>query len=265
MSYKVGCCQYDPQLLDVKANLKKMESLLDGVKADLIILPELASSGYVFNSKAEAASVAEDGLSGPSATLFKKLSHANNTSYVLGFCESSGDKLFNSIMMVNPNGEVFIYRKTHLFYEEKYWFQPGDTGFNVFEAKEGVKVGLMLCYDWVFPESARTLALKGAQIIAHPSNLVLPWCQQAMLTRSLENHVFSITANRTGLEKNGDKELLFTGESQVVSTKGEVLHRMNKKEEGVFIIEIDPELAFDKAITEHNHVFNDRRPDYYTS
>ena len=127
MSYKVGCCQYDPQLLDVKANLKKMESLLDGVKADLIILPELASSGYVFNSKAEVASVAEDGLSGPSATLFKKLSHANNTSYVLGFCERSGDKLFNSVMMVNPNEEVFIYRKTHLFYEEKYWFQPGDT------------------------------------------------------------------------------------------------------------------------------------------
>ncbi len=144
MNYKVGCCQYDPQLLDIKANLKKMESLLDGVKADLIILPELASSGYVFNSKAEAASVAEDGLSGPSATLFKKLSHDNNTSYVLGFCERSGDNLFNSVMMVNPDEEVFIYRKTHLFYEEKFWFQTGDTGFNVFEAKHGVKVGLML-------------------------------------------------------------------------------------------------------------------------
>ena len=265
MSYKVGCCQFHPQFLNVKGNLDKMEGLLKGIDADLIVLPELAASGYVFNSKEEVSKVAEDGLSGPSAQLFKQLSRDNNTSYVLGYCENAGGKYYNSVMMVNPNGEVFNYRKTHLFYEEKFWFQQGDTGFNVFEAKNGVKVGLMLCYDWVFPESARTLALKGAHIIAHPSNLVLPWCQQAMLTRSLENHVFSITANRTGLEKNGDKELVFTGESQVVSTKGEVLHRMSKKEEGVIILEIDPELAADKAITEHNHVFNDRNPDYYTS
>ena len=264
MSYKVGCCQFHPQLLDVKGNLEKMEVLLKGVEADLVVLPELAASGYVFNTKEEVESVAEDGMSGPSAILFKKLSRANNTTYVLGYCETAGDRLYNSVMMVNPNGEVFNYRKTHLFYEEKFWFQPGDTGFNVFEAKDGVKVGLMLCYDWVFPESARTLALKGSQVIAHPSNLVLPWCQQAMLTRSLENHVFSITANRIGLEKNGNKELCFTGESQVASTKGDLLHRMGKEEEGVFIIEIDPDLAFDKAITEHNHVFNDRNPGLYS-
>ena len=83
MSYKVGCCQFHPQLLDVKGNLEKMEALLENGKADLIVLPELAASGYVFNSKEEVESVAEDALSGPSATLFKKLSRANNTTYVL--------------------------------------------------------------------------------------------------------------------------------------------------------------------------------------
>lgn len=263
MSYKVGCCQFYPQLMDVRGNLEIMEELLKDVKADLIVLPELAASGYVFNSKEEVGKVAEDGSSGPSAKLFKQLSRDNNTTYVLGYCENAGGKYYNSVMMVNPDGQVFNYRKTHLFYEEKFWFQPGDTGLNVFEAKGGVKVGLMLCYDWVFPEAARTLALKGAQVIAHPSNLVLPWCQQAMLTRSLENHVFTITGNRVGLEKNGDKELFFTGGSQVVSTKGEPLHRMGKEEEGVCIIEIDPNQALDKAITEHNHVFNDRNPDFY--
>ena len=85
-----------------------------------------------------------------------------------------------------------------------------------------------------------------------------------MLTRSLENHVFTITGNRVGLEKNGDKELFFTGGSQVVSTKGELLHRMEEEEEGVCLVEIDPSLAFDKAITEHNHVFDDRNPELYS-
>jgi predicted amidohydrolase len=83
-----------------------------------------------------------------------------------------------------------------------------------------VKVGMMICFDWIFPESARTLALKGAQIIAHPSNLVLSYCQQAMFTRAVENRVFTITANRTGTEINGDKELYFTGKSVIVDTKG---------------------------------------------
>ncbi|MDD3563059.1 MAG: beta-ureidopropionase, partial [Candidatus Cloacimonetes bacterium] len=105
--------------------------------------------------------------------------------------------------------------------------------------------------------------LRGAQIICHPSNLVLPWCQEAMKTRSLENRVFSITSNRTGTEINGEYKQYFTGKSQILSTKGDILIRMNDSEEGVYSVVIDPELANDKKVSEVNSVFSDRRPSMY--
>jgi len=121
----------------------------------------------------------------------------------------------------------------------------------------------MICFDWIFPEAARTLALKGADIICHPSNLVLPYCQTAMVTRCLENHVFAITANRIGTEQRGVRTLTFTGGSQVTDTKGKILHRASTDREEVAVIEIDPQLAQDKHATANNHIFNDRRPEMY--
>ena len=263
MGFKVGVCQFKPELMQIEKNLKKMESLLDSISADLIVLPELAASGYLFNSEEEVKSIAEDPKNGPTATLFQKLTKQHNTSYVIGFAEKTENGIYNSAMLVNPDGSIHIYRKTHLFCEEKKWFNTGDTGFKVFNAKNDVKVGLMICFDWIFPESARSLALAGAQIIAHSANLVLPWCQQAMLTRSLENGIFSITSNRIGDDKKGDKVLHFTGMSQIVDTKGQIIHRMNKVEESVFITEIEPLKAEDKDITEFNNLFLDRRTELY--
>jgi predicted amidohydrolase len=193
----------------------------------------------------------------------QRLSRDRNVSIVIGFAEKSGDKIYNSALLTNPDGTSFVYRKTHLFAEEKLFFTPGDTGFQVYPAKHGIRIGIMICFDWQFPESARTLALKGAQIICHPSNLVLPWCQQAMIIRSLENRVYSVTANRIGLERNGDKELYFTGMSQILGTKGEILHRMHMEQEEIAVITIDPFLADNKAVTPYNSVFTDRRPELY--
>ena len=263
MIYKIGVCQFQPKLLDREYNLRKTAEMVSGVKADLLVFPELATSGYVFNDKKEVESMAEDGESGETAKMFKELSAENNCSYAIGFVEKDGDKLYNSTMLVNPSGEIFIYRKIHLFYEEKKWFAGGDIGFEVFPAKAGINVGMMICFDWIFPEAARTLALKGAQIIVHPANLVLPWCQQAMITRSLENRVFSITANRIGWEKNGEKEMFFTGQSQVLSPKGEIIKRLSETEEKVFVAEIETELSEDKNITEFNNIFSDRKPEFY--
>ncbi len=263
MNYQVGVLQFEPELLNPAKNLKKMKELLEPVKADLIVLPELATSGYLFNNLDEVKSMSEDAKTGKTAQLFLDLAIRKNTSYVVGFAEVENGEFYNSSMLVNPDGNIYIYRKTHLFYEEKKWFKPGNSGFKVFEAKGGVKVGLMICFDWIFPEAARTLALRGAQIITHSANLVLPWCQQAMITRSLENRVFSITSNRTGTEVNGDKKLTFTGMSQILSTKGDIIKRMNKIEEGVFITEILPEQADDKTVTEFNDAFGDRRPQLY--
>ncbi len=263
MSYRVSVLQYEPRLLDVNGNLARLKQLLSGLETDLAVLPELCVSGYVFLSRDEVASVSEEVPSGEAFGTFSALAWEKQFSIVYGFSERSGDRFYNSAALINPDGSYHVYRKTHLFNREKLFFTPGDTGLNVFSAKRDVRVGMMICFDWQFPEAVRTLALRGAQIICHPSNLVLPWCQQAMITRSLENRVFSVTSNRTGTESNGPVSLEFTGQSQILGTKGEILTRMNESEAGVRTCEIDPELALDKQVTPLNNAFTDRRPALY--
>jgi len=122
---------------------------------------------------------------------------------------------------------------------------------------------MMICFDWIFPEADRTLALAGAQILAHPANLVLPYCQDAMITRSLENRIFTITANRTGSEKLGKKGLCFTGRSQMTSPTGEILFRGPVKKATVNVMDIHPEESLEKTISDQNNLFEDRRISYY--
>ncbi|MCD4829033.1 MAG: beta-ureidopropionase [Candidatus Cloacimonetes bacterium] len=263
MKYKVGYYQFKPHLLEPERNLAVIEAALASVEADLLVLPELAASGYLFSSRDEVERMAESAQDGPTATTLRRLAASRDVSLVAGFAEREGDNIFNSAMLVNPDGSVYVYRKTHLFADEKSWFAPGDSGFRVFEAKGGVPVGLMVCFDWIFPESARTLMQRGAHILCHPANLVLPWCQQAMITRCIENRVFAITANRYGAETGGGKSLTFTGQSQVTAPDGEVMGRAPEQDERLFIVTIDPDRATNKNITERNHVLNDRRPELY--
>jgi len=292
---KVSVLQFKPKLLDKAHNLGKLSEMLAGIKTDLVVLPELAISGYVFNSHQEVLSIAEEAGKGESFELFTALAKDNDCSIVYGFPEldssflppstsflrkqespksnevldqvqiqdTNTPKLYNSCALINPDGSWHLYRKTHLFYREKLFFSPGDTGFFVCEAKSGVKIGMMICFDWQFPEAARTLALKGAQLICHPSNLVLPWCQQAMKTRSLENRVFSLTSNRIGKEGKGENELTFTGASQILNPKGELLASLSTTEEGIATVDIDPNEANNKQVTELNNAFADRRPEMY--
>ena len=122
----------------------------------------------------------------------------------------------------------------------------------------------MICFDWIFPEAARNLALQGAQVICHPANLVLPYCQAAMVTRSLENAVFSITANRTGSETTTQQSLHFTGSSQIIGPKGQKLASATEEGTNLKIVEVNPEQASDKFFTPQNNLFTDRRPDTYS-
>lgn len=263
MNYRVALCQFRPILLNVKANLDKMEELVSNTKADLIVFPELCTSGYVFNSLEEVKSVAEHYTLGGTAQRFKELAKLMKCSFVIGFPELDNASLYNSSMLINPDGNINLYRKIHLFNEEKRWFQEGNLGFNVFETKNRVKVGMMICFDWMFPESARTLMLKGAQLIAHPSNLVLPWCQQAMITRSLENRVFSATCNRIGTEVNGDKEFYFTGASQLLSPLGETILKASTDKEEVLVHDINISLSDNKQVNDWNNITMDRKTNYY--
>jgi predicted amidohydrolase len=122
----------------------------------------------------------------------------------------------------------------------------------------------MICFDWFFPESMRTLALLGAEVIAHPSNLVLPYCPHAMPVRCLENMVYAITANRVGVEnRKEDQTLKFTGQSQIISPKGKILIRASEDEEVLLGSKIVPEISRDKALNPLNDIFKDRRPGSY--
>lgn len=263
MKYRLGVCQFEPGFLKLQKNVETMVELAKSVEADLIVYPELATSGYAFTSQDQLRVVAENYPNNETIDIFKKIAKQRNCSYVFGFPERAADRFFNSSVLINPDGSTFLYRKIHLFFEEKIWFTPGDLGFIVKPAKAGVMVGQMVCFDWIFPESARSLNLKGTQIIAHPANLVLPWCQQAMITRSLENRVFSVTANRIGTEKSGDKEFKFTGISQILSTTGDILARTNEIEAGIHTAVVDPEEALNKDVTAYNNVITDRRAEYY--
>ena len=140
---------------------------------------------------------------------------------------------------------------------------PGDTGFQVWDIGLA-KIGAMICFDWYYPEAARTLALKGAEIICHPSNLILPNCPDSMPVRCLENRVFAITCNRTGSEARGGKDqLTFIGNSEVVAPKGAILHRAPRDKEELCIVEIDPADARNKALTPYNDLLRDRRESLY--
>lgn len=260
---KISALQFAPRLLDKEYNLKKMKQLLIGLKTDLVVLPELCNSGYVFANFEEVFSVAEEAGKGETYFVLNDIANSINCNIVYGYPELDGNNLFNSCMLIMPDGRFYNYRKTHLFNREKLFFSPGDTGFQVFNILNGVKIGMMICFDWQFPEAARTLALLGAQIICHPANLVLPWCQQAMKTRCLENRVFAVTANRIGTELNAGETVSFTGQSQILNTKGEVLSSLSVSEERTITVEINPEEANDKAVTERNDAFKDRRPEFY--
>jgi len=156
-----------------------------------------------------------------------------------------------------------VYRKVHLFDEEKLYFAPGDRGFPLFDI-QGVKVGLLVCFDHFFPEAARTLALQGAQIICHPSNLVLPeYGQLTTRVRSIENRVFWILANRHGTECRGGKTLTYTGSSQITAENGEVLVRADERGDSLTVVEVDPERGKNKRVTERNDLFADRRVELY--
>lgn len=259
---RVGFMQFSPLFGRKEENVERVINSLRGAKADLLVLPELFSTGYLFLNEEELRRSAETISDGPTVSKFLELAKKENTNLVFGIAERTDDKLFNSSVLVTAKGECFVYRKIHLFDREKYLFSPGDKELQVFDIGEA-GIGMMICFDWIFPEVARSLALKGADIICHPSNLILPHCQDAMVTRCIENRVFAITSNRTGTEKRAREELTFTGRSQIVDPKGRVLAQANAEEENLCIIEIDPLLAKDKKVTPNNHIFEDRRTDFY--
>ncbi len=257
---KIGVAQADFLLADVETNRQTVSSLLtraDEAGVDVLVLPELANSGYNFETPEQAATAAEQADDGPFCDMLRDWSSAGRL-IVSGLCEIAGDTLYNSAVIYADGNPIAVYRKAHLFANEINLFKPGDEKPPVFEF-HGQRFGVMICFDWFFPEMARGLALRGAQCILHPANLVLPWCQKAMITRSLENRIFTATANRTGI----DRDLSFSGLSQVTSPLGEVLAQMDGLSTGVAHADADLNAADNKWVTKMNDLFACRRPELY--
>jgi predicted amidohydrolase len=261
--FRAGFVQFCPLRGNVMANIDVLKDLLAGVRADLLVLPELANCGYMYAAPTDLLPHAEsaDG-SGPFLSALSGLAARIDGVIVAGFAERGSEGLYNSAAAVSAEGVLQAYRKTHLFADEKLLFLPGDSGFRVFEYR-GARIGTMVCFDWFFSESARTLALRGAQIIAHPANLVLPYCQMAMVTRCLENRVYAVTANRYGTEELGGERLAFTGASQMLDPRGRRLLEAPAEGDCVAVWEVDPSLADDKRVSKRNDLFADRRPEMY--
>ena len=272
---RVGLLQFTPRPSDVRANLDRIAQALASVEADLIVLPELCTTGYLFASRSEIAALSEPVPDGPTCEAMAALSRDRRTAIVWGMAQAAGERLFNSAVMVTPQGEFHVYRKAHLFVDEKDLFDRGDSPFPVFEVPFGhrhsdfelrasTKVGMLVCFDHFFPEAARSLALRGAQIICHPSNLVLEYAHANSVTRAVENRVFWILANRTGSETLGEKTLTFNGRSQIVAPDGRLLVAAGPDSEETLIADITPTEALDKKVTPRNDLLADRRTDLYS-
>jgi predicted amidohydrolase len=260
---KVGFVQLEVEFGNRAKNLDAIERLVNSADgADLLVIPELATTGYEFRDRAEAAALAEEFGNGPASEFLMALSGKSGATLVMGYAERSGNSVFNSALVCGPDGMIGNYRKVHLYSRENEIFDKGDEPFKVFDTPAG-RIGVMICFDWFFPEAARSLAIGGAQIIAHPSNLVLPWCQRAMFARSVENRVFSVTANRTGTEDRTGRTLTFTGGSQVLDIHGSTLASAGADGNAAVTVEIDPCQADNKQLNPHNNLLQDRRPDLY--
>ena len=229
---------------------------------DMIILPELWHVGAF---DVEAARAHAQPIDGPLVTSLGALA-AEHRIWLHGgsFCELGDDgRHYNTSVLFAPDGALVVsYRKIHLFFEEKLWFSPGDRKPAVYDIG-ACRVGVMICFDWFFPEMTRILALQGADVICHSANLVLPYCQDVMITRCLENRVFAVTCNRTGSEQRGGKTLAYTGRSQIVDPRGNVLFRAGRETEEIRVADVDVKAARDKQLNEHNNLFADRRPRFY--
>jgi predicted amidohydrolase len=263
---RIGFYQFSPQFGQVERNLDRILHALRDVRDALIVLPELALTGYSFRDRAEVAGLAEDPRDSRTVGALVALCREQDLHLVTGFAERAGprdgNRLYNSALLLGPEGLLHVYRKLHLFAREKECFDPGDTPLQVHEVR-GLRLGVMVCFDWAFPEVARSLALQGADLICHPSNLVLTYCQQTMLARCIENGVYAVTANRYGTEARPHGTLTFTGQSQIVAPKGALLYRAAAEGDDLHLAEIDVALARDKRLTAQNDIIADRRPEFY--
>jgi N-carbamoylputrescine amidase len=265
----VAAIQIEPHVGDKDYNLKKMAEFIDKAAdqgATLLVLPELANSGYIFNSREEAFSLAEPVPGGPTTDFLIEKAKERNLYIVSGIDEIDGNVLYNSAVLVGPEGYIGTYRKNHLWDEEKLFFEHGNLGFPVFDLPFG-RVGMMICYDGWFPETTRILRLQGADIVLNPTNWVYvpgviteekPVSPDMHSAFAHANSMFIISADRVGLERG----CTFLGLSNIAGPGGTVKRAAWNKEE-IITAEINVIDARYTIWTKFADLLKDRRTDLY--
>ena len=264
-----GVAQTEPRLGEPERNVEACLARLEEAGAagcELLVLPECATSGYMFGSEDEAAPYAEE-IPGPSVEAFAGACARHGLHCVAGLLERDGVRLRNTAVLVGPSGLVGRYRKTHLpFLGVDRFVAPGEEPPEVYDTPVG-RLGIVICYELRFPEPTRALALGGAELILHPTNwptVVRPFADFLTRARAAENRVFLLTANRVGAE--GGVE--FFGRSQIVDPLGDRLVEAGEHEDELVLAELDPAEAREKDQVivpgEYEvHLFGDRRPELY--
>jgi predicted amidohydrolase len=260
---RIGIIQSSPIFGERIRNVAAALGLASDHEADLWVLPEFFATGYNFADHDEVERLSESIPDGPTVAALAHFASEHRCFLVAGIPERTSSGVYNSAVLVGPAGYVDTYRKIHLFGAEKKWFLPGDRPFAVHDIGPA-RVGIMICFDHLFPEAARTLALEGAEILAHPANLVLPdLAQQTMAVRALENGVYTATANRVGQESRSGTVLRYTGQSQIVAPNGKILVRLSPDQAEAAVVDVDIAEARDKSLTSRNDKLGDRRPTFY--
>lgn len=253
--------------------------------ANVILLPELFENLYFCQEKRyEYYDLAETVDNNPAVKLFSKLACELKVVMPISFYEKDGNVLYNSIAMLDATGEnLGVYRKTHIpddhFYQEKFYFTPGDTGFKVWNTAYG-KIGVGICWDQWFPETARCMAVDGAEMILYPTAIgeepilecdSMPHWRRCMQGHSAANILPVIAANRIGLEEvlpckenaNQSSSLLFYGSSFITDETGDVVEQATRDTEMILLHTFDLDEIRDMRMSWG--VFRDRRPDCYTT
>lgn len=264
-----------------KADKLVREAAANG--ANVILLPELFENPYFCQErKYESYSLAEPLEENKAVNHFKKLAAELNVVLPVSFYERDVNTLYNSLAMIDADGTVLgVYRKTHIpddhFYQEKFYFTPGDTGFKVFETKFG-KIGAGICWDQWFPEAARCMALMGAEILLYPTAIgsepvlqcdSMPHWRRCMQGHSAANIIPVIAANRTGTEivnpcpenQNQSSSLTFYGSSFITDCTGEIVESADRESDTVLVHEFNLDEIDEMRLSWG--VFRDRRPEMY--
>lgn len=265
---------------DLPANIAKAKTLVRraaGQGAQIILLPELFETPYFCQDQsADHFALARPFEGNPLIAEFAALAKKLRVILPLSFFERAQNVYYNALAMIDDAGQVLgRYRKSHIpdgpGYQEKFYFHPGDTGFKVWQTRSGV-VGAAICWDQWFPEGARIMALKGAEILFYPTAIGSEpppappvdsrdhW-RRVMQGHAAANYVPVVAANRTGAEKGEAGELRFYGSSFIAGPRGEILAELGRDEEGIIMASFD--LAEIAVLRSSWGLFRDRRPDLY--